>query len=120
MSKFSRGSPIPIRTIFVTVLCVVFARVELSDGVCRSTSRRTEMTCSNISKGVRFLLNPIEPVRQNLHPIAQPACEEIHSVRRSLSGIRTLSIVCLSSRLKRYFFAPSDESCFLTIFRLPM
>src|SRR4030042_2965913 len=62
-----------------------------------------------ISEESRVRTNPRLPVRQNLHPKAQPTWVERQRVKWFFSGSRTLSIFNPSSNRKRYFFVPSDE-----------
>ncbi len=40
-------------------------------------------TCSTISPAVRWRSKPAWPVAQNVHPMAQPACDDTHTVARS-------------------------------------
>jgi hypothetical protein len=49
----------------------------------RAASRRGHTTCAAISPAVRLFFNPICLVAQNVQPIAQPDCEETHTVTRS-------------------------------------
>ena len=46
-------------------------------------SRRAHTACAAISPAVRLFCSPIWPVAQKVHPIAQPACDETHTVTRS-------------------------------------
>ena len=46
-------------------------------------SRRAHTACAAISPAVRLLRRPIWPVAQNVHPIAQPACDDTQTVTRS-------------------------------------
>lgn len=62
----------PMKTTFVTGQCTPIALH------CCSTCH----TCSRISPALRFPLNPICPVAQNVQPIAQPTCDETHTVTR--------------------------------------
>ena len=41
------------------------------------------ITCSSTSPTLSWPLKPACPVAQNVHPIAQPACDETHTVTRS-------------------------------------
>ena len=50
-----------------------------SDDRARCAARTT---CSTISPGVRWRVNPAWPVAQNPQPIAHPAWLETHSVAR--------------------------------------
>ena len=45
--------------------------------------RRASTTCSTISPVVRWRSNPAWPVAQKLHAMAQPACDDTHTVVRS-------------------------------------
>ena len=56
-------------------------------------------------------MNPIAPVAQNAHCSAQPACDEMHSVIRSPSGMATVSIASPSRRRNRNFSVPSFDRC---------
>jgi hypothetical protein len=91
--QLSSGSPMPMNTMF--------------DGLSAAFRRRTSRTCPAISKGVRFRRNPISPVAQNTQPSAQPACEEMQSVRRPPEGISTDSTASPSSSRQRNFCVPS-------------
>ncbi len=73
------------------------------------SSRRISRTWPAISDAVRLRVNPIAPVAQNAHCNAQPACDEMHNVIRSPSGIATLSIASLSDRRNRNFSVPSTD-----------
>ena len=65
--------------------------------------------CPRISDTVRLRVKPSSPLAQNLHPKAQPTCEETQSVRRSLcdppvpcaAGMMTDSTKCPSARRER-------------------
>ena len=46
-------------------------------------SRRAHTACALISPAVRLFCRPIWPVAQNVQPIAQPACDEMHTVTLS-------------------------------------
>ncbi|OPY01735.1 MAG: hypothetical protein A4E60_01489 [Syntrophorhabdus sp. PtaB.Bin047] len=92
------GSPIPMKTIFVTGLFPAFFRYS-----------RTVMTCPTISAALRFLLKPILPVTQNLHPMRQPTCVETQRVTRVFSGMMTTSITCPSLVTRASFVEPSRE-----------
>ena len=95
--QFMSGSPIPMNTMFVTLI--------------GGSSRRISRTCPAISNASRLRLKPIAPVAQNAHCSAQPACDEMHSVTRSPSGIATVSIASPSCRRKRNFSVPSADFC---------
>ena len=73
-------------------------------------SSRTCMTCSYISPAVRERVRPAAPVAQKAHPMAQPACEEAQTARRSLLGMPTHSTETLSGKRRRYFRLPSAET----------
>ena len=73
----------------------------------RSTSSRT---CPAISLAERLRRNPMRPVAQNTQPSAQPACDEMHNVRRLPSGMRTDSIASPSSSAQRNFWVPSVDT----------
>lgn len=89
--KLSKGSPIPIYTMFVS----------------RSLSS-TDSTWLIISPALRLPLNPMPPVAQNLQPILHPACEDMHNVALSFSGIYTLSTKPWRAANK-YFLLPSAD-----------
>ena len=44
-----------------------------------------------ISAVDKLRLKPCRPVEQNVHSKAQPTCDEIHKVPRSVSGMNTVS-----------------------------
>ena len=56
-------------------------------------------------------MKPIAPVAQKAHCNAQPACDEMHSVRREPSGMATVSMNSPSSSRNRNFSVPSLEVC---------
>jgi hypothetical protein len=93
--QFIIGSPIPMNTMFVATM--------------GSSRRRSSRTWPAISWTARFRANPIAPVAQKLHLSAQPACDEMQSVRRDPSGIATVSMASPSGSWKRNFSVPSDE-----------
>ena len=93
LPKLSRGSPIPIKTAFVS-----------------SAASSMAMNWERMSATVRLPWNPCRPVMQNLQPIRQPACEETQRVFLSSSGIITASTALPSPTGKRYFFVPSEET----------
>ena len=70
-------------------------------------------TCSAICPAVRFSRKPISPVAQNEHPIAQPTCDDTHTVSRfalsssSKSGISTASMWRPEGSLKRLLMVRS-------------
>ena len=72
---FAKGSPIPMNTTFVSRWGVVSGRL--------AASRRAHTAWAAISPAVRLFCSPIWPVAQNVHPIAQPACDEMQTVTRS-------------------------------------
>ena len=78
LRKFASGSPMPIST---TLLMM-----RLSPAL-KPSSRCASSTCPTISAVVRLLLKPCCAVEQKLQSIAQPTCEEMHSVERSSSGM---------------------------------
>jgi hypothetical protein len=65
----------PMNTTFVSRCRVVAGR--------RSASRRAHTAWPEISPAVRLCYRPIWPVAQKVRPVAQPACEEMHTVTRS-------------------------------------
>ena len=93
--QLSSGSPMPMKTMLVG----------LSSGF-RSTISRTWPAISN---GVRLRRKPIRPVAQKAQRRAQPACEEMQSVRRLPVGISTDSIASPSASRQRYFRVPSAD-----------
>ena len=68
------------------------------------------MYCATISSAVSERTMPFAPLAQNLHPIAQPTCVEMHCVNLSLAGIRTVSTLLPSSNSTRSFFVPSGDA----------
>ena len=70
LSVLSSGSPMPMKTSFVSV----------------SRSGR-ETIWLRISAAVSECCSPCRPVAQNLHPMRHPACDETQSVALSPSGI---------------------------------
>jgi hypothetical protein len=79
--------------------------VGFSSGLASMISR----TCPAISNGVRFRRKPMRPVAQKEHLNAQPACEEMQSVRLEPEGMRTDSIASPSSSRHRYLRVPSAD-----------
>ena len=69
------------------------------------SSRRLCSSCSTISPAERSPTMPIVPVAQKEHPIAQPTCDETHTVVRFPWRINTVSTRRLSesatARLRR-------------------
>ncbi len=74
LSKFSSGSPIPMKTTFI--------RSSGSKYICWIVKN-----CPTISDGVRLRPAPKKPVTQNVQPTAQPACEERQTLTRSPIGM---------------------------------
>ena len=68
LSRLSSGSPIPIYTIFIFLLCLWLL----------SCLRVT--TCATISPAVKSRVNPPLAVRQNEQPTLQPTCVETQIV----------------------------------------
>ena len=56
---------------------------------------------------VRFPLTPLIPLAQNVQPTGQPTCELTHAVRRSSSGIITVSALAPFGQLRSSFCVPS-------------
>jgi hypothetical protein len=79
--------------------------VGFSSGLASTISR----TCPAISNGVKFLRNPMRPVAQNEHLSAQPACEEMQSVRLDPEGMSTDSMASPSFSRHRYLRVPSAD-----------
>ena len=69
---FAKGSPIPMKTMFVSRCGVVSGSF--------AASRRAHTAWAAISPAVRLFCSPIWPVAQNVHPIAQPACDDTQTV----------------------------------------
>ena len=97
--QLSNGSPMPMNTMLVG----------LSSGERRAISR----TCPAISNGVRFRRYPMRPVAQKEQPSAQPAWDEMQSVRREPLGMSTDSTASPSARRQRYLRVPSAD-CWMT------
>src|SRR5947209_6661399 len=57
------------------------------------STRFSQYTCSTICAAVRFPFTPLMPLAQNLQPTGQPTWELTQAVRRSASGIMTVSAV---------------------------
>ena len=98
-SSLARGSPMPITTTFESrrpcCWAVYFARA----------------TCSTSSAEVRCRLKPCWPVAQKVHPIAQPACDEMQTVARSGYSMSTDSIRAPpSTSYKNFVVSPSSAS----------
>src|SRR6187549_1284837 len=72
-------------------------------------------TCSTIWAAVKLPLTPFIPLAQNLQPTGQPTCELTQAVRRSASGIITVSALEPSSQDKNNFSVPSELDCRLAI-----
>ena len=89
-SMLPKGSPIPIKTRLVI----------------RSLGSRRSWavsTCSMISNGFKLRFNPIVPVRQNPQSRVQPTCVDTQRVKRSSSGISTVSTVSPSLSVSTSF-----------------
>ena len=85
MSKLASGSPMPI----ITTL-VIGARPCSTHGAVTPSASSARLACQSwpmISPVVRLRLKPCLPVEQNAQSSAQPACDEMHSVPRSSSGM---------------------------------
>jgi len=94
LSKLSSGSPIPMKTKFV------------------SSSPRTSLRKSAwpvISDGVRFRWNPSSPLAQKAQVNLHPACVDRQTVRLFPDGMSTASTWNPSGSLKRNFCVPSAE-----------
>ncbi len=48
-----------------------------------AAARTATITCSRTSPTSSWRVNPAWPVAQNVQPMAQPACDETHTVTRS-------------------------------------
>ena len=95
LSRFASGSPIPITTMWL-IRSVAGRR------------RASRSSCSRISPVVRLRTTPSMPLAQNTHPIAQPTCELMQTVRRSPSRSMTHSIRCRSWSSSKSFSVPSS------------
>ena len=67
--------------------------------------------CSTICAADRFPLTPLIPLAQNLQPTGQPTCELTHAVRRSPSGIITVSALPPFGQVSSSFAVPSELCC---------
>ena len=87
------GSPMPMNTMLDTLLPetllpeLVLPELVLPELVLPERERDRPMrcapiTCSTISPVLRWRSNPACPVAQKLHPMAQPAWEDTHTVVR--------------------------------------
>ncbi len=99
-SRFSIGSPMPMKTRVCSLRAELFA------------SRRSARNWRTISPAVRFRSNPSFVDAQKSHPIAQPTWEEMHPAARSSrkSGMSTDSTALPSPSRTRSFTVPSPES----------
>src|SRR5262245_37920219 len=122
LSKFNKGSPIPIKTTLVIAgpnAAVGFIRMISSDAALArvygislyeiSNRREATQICAMISATVKLRLNPCLPVEQKLQSSAQPTCEETHNVPRFTSGINTVSMELPSFRRNSHLCVPSLE-----------
>jgi hypothetical protein len=94
LSRFARGSPIPITTIWLN---------RSSAGNKRCSTR----ICSMISPVVRLRSTPSSPLAQKTHPIAQPTWLLMQIVRRTPSRNSTHSTAFPSLSLNSSFSVPS-------------
>src|SRR5215210_6766899 len=80
-----------------------------SEDVCIPNRIRLSTTiCSTICPAVRLPFTPLMPLAQNVQPTGHPTCELTHAVRRSASGIITVSAFAPSSQDKNNFSVPSE------------
>ena len=75
-----------------------------------SSARFASHSWPMISPTVRLRLKPCLPVEQNAQSSAQPACEEMHSVPRSSSGMKTVSIALPAPTSSSHLRVPSAGS----------
>ena len=106
-AKLSRGSPMPMKTTFVT-----------GGSEARRASPTARTTCPVISPTVKPRSRPMVAVTQKMQPRAQPACEETHTVVRSEPGIRTVSIFRSSERPNLSFRVPHPAASTLSSIRV--
>ena len=69
---------------------VIGARPASTHGAVTPSASSARLACHSwptISATVRLRLKPCLPVEQNAQSSAQPACDEMHSVPRSSSGM---------------------------------
>ena len=91
-SRLSRGSPWPMNTTLVISLPRAPAPSPPSlapsppSSCSRRSSCRAATSCPTICAELRLPERPCAPVRQKAQPMAHPACEETHSVRRGGGG----------------------------------
>ena len=105
LSKFASGSPIPIITTFV-----IGARPCATQGALLPSASSVRLACQSwpmISAAVRLRLKPCLPVEQKAQSSAQPACDEMHSVPRSSSGMYTASTALPRSTSSSHLRVPS-------------
>src|SRR5688572_7096969 len=95
--RFMVGSPIPMTTMFVTASPSGSASCTCS-------------TCSTISPGVRLRMSPSSPDAQKTQATGQPTCVETQTVRRSSSGISTVSIDLPSESLSTHARVPPGSA----------
>ena len=72
-----------------------------------------------ISAVVRLRLKPCWPVEQNAQSTAQPACAEMHSVPRSVSGMNTVSTALPSPTSSSHLRVPSAAVAVATTIAAP-
>ena len=100
-SRLSSGSPIPMNTTLAG----------------RAPRWREAIAyCATISAAARLRWRPSRPVSQNTQPRAQPACEERHTVQRSLARsseaarwMRTVSTIAPAARWTAKRTVPSSS-----------
>ena len=83
---------------------------------CRA-QRREARNWATISPAVNCRRKPDQPVAQKVHPSGQPACDEMHRVRRERVGISTDSTSSPSQSRHRCFTVPSRETDTLAVDR---
>ena len=81
---------------------------------CRA-QRREVRNWATISPAVNCRRKPDQPVAQKVHPSGQPACDEMHRVRRERVGISTDSTSSPSQSRHRCFTVPSRETDTLAV-----
>src|SRR6185312_2020503 len=100
----------PIRTTLVTIRSRAASCAKEPE-----SSRLASQTWPTISAVVRLRLKPCCAVEQNEQSSAQPTCEEMQSVPRSVSGMKTISKACDASARSSHLRVPSADCCAVTI-----
>src|SRR6185436_2259628 len=79
----------------------------------RRSSNSACQSWATISAVLRLRLKPWCPVAQKRQLTAQPACDEMHSVPRPVSGMKTVSTASPAPTSKSHLIVPSAATCSL-------